>query len=354
MGKTPHPSNGSIFSLFARQGQKPVQYSHRSHTNPEVRARLVKWITENNRPTNIVNDWELRDLLTAGRPHINIPSHHTVSRDIKACFDKCHERIAKILREHPGRLHFATDAWTSPNHRAFVAWTVHLEFQGQMLIFLLDIVELPVSHTGVTMAKAFQEMLTHFGLQQKVCTAILPSLIVLTFHQILAMNADNASANDVQTTHLSKLDNSFCTENRVRCFNHTVQLSAIALIKPFNAGMASADKDVTAGDLLSDVDDDPVVDNGDEDEEGENDDGVGEDDLDDGVNELDNLDEEDREELLADTAIVRETVTKVFFCAIAISMSFVSYFLPASQALLFHYSIHYYPTSCMAPNLPSK
>lgn len=29
--------SGSIFSLFARQGQQPVQYSHRSHSNPEIR-----------------------------------------------------------------------------------------------------------------------------------------------------------------------------------------------------------------------------------------------------------------------------------------------------------------------------
>src|SRR5271168_527690 len=35
------------------------------------------------------------------------------------------------------------DAWTSPNHCAFVAWTVHLEFEGEMLAFLLDIIEVP-------------------------------------------------------------------------------------------------------------------------------------------------------------------------------------------------------------------
>ncbi len=47
------------------------------------------------------------------------------------------------LQEHPGRLHFATDAWTSPNHRALLAWTVHLEYNGKILVFLLDIIEVP-------------------------------------------------------------------------------------------------------------------------------------------------------------------------------------------------------------------
>ena len=35
------------------------------------------------------------------------------------------------------------NTWTSPNHRAFVAWTVHLEYEGVMLAFLLDIIEVP-------------------------------------------------------------------------------------------------------------------------------------------------------------------------------------------------------------------
>ena len=106
-------------------------------------AHLVKWITENNRPANIINDRELRELLTAGRPSVDLPSNKTISRDINASFEKCRARITKLLWEHPGRLHFATDAWTSPNHRAFVVWTVHLEYEGSMLCFLLDIFELP-------------------------------------------------------------------------------------------------------------------------------------------------------------------------------------------------------------------
>jgi hypothetical protein len=131
-------------------------------------AHIVKWVTENNRPTNIVNDRELRELLKAGHPNIEIPSPWTVSRDIHASFKKCRDRISMLLKEHPGRVHFATDAWTSPNHCAFVAWTVHLEHEGHMVTFLLDIVEVPESHTGVALANAFQAMLERSGLENKV------------------------------------------------------------------------------------------------------------------------------------------------------------------------------------------
>jgi len=44
-------------------------------------------------------------------------------------------------------LNFATDAWTSPNHKAFVAVSVHLEHQGKPLAMVLDVVE--VAQVGV-------------------------------------------------------------------------------------------------------------------------------------------------------------------------------------------------------------
>jgi len=52
-------------------------------------------------------------------------------------------QVTHPAQDHPGQIHFATDAWTSPNHRAFVAWTVHLHHEGHVLTFLLDIVEVP-------------------------------------------------------------------------------------------------------------------------------------------------------------------------------------------------------------------
>jgi hypothetical protein len=142
-------------------------------------------VTESNHPLTIVKDHEFIDLMTTGRPHITVPSPFTVAQDIKAVFLKCCQRISNLLavscnfsqsgacslvlmQEYPGRLHFATDAWTSLNYHAFVAWTVHLEFKGEMLSFLLDIVEVAESHTGVTLARVFQDMLSRFGLTQKV------------------------------------------------------------------------------------------------------------------------------------------------------------------------------------------
>jgi hypothetical protein len=63
--------------------------------------------------------------------------------------------------------------------------------------------------------------------------------VVLTVLQILALNADNATSNDSQTATLAQMENTFEDVNRAFCFNHTLQLSAKTLLKPFNAGMSS-------------------------------------------------------------------------------------------------------------------
>ncbi len=78
------------------------------------------------------------------------------------------------------------DVWSSPNHCAFVAVTVHLEQDGLPLCLLLDIVEvaevcahvcslcfqltLDQSHNGFNLAAAFAQILDDFKIEKKVST----------------------------------------------------------------------------------------------------------------------------------------------------------------------------------------
>ncbi|KAJ7195705.1 hypothetical protein B0H12DRAFT_1038621, partial [Mycena haematopus] len=136
--------NGSIYAAFARIGQRVRSFSHRPHTSQETRANIVRWITESNRPAKIVSDPGFECLMKTGRPSTSLPSPRTVARDVHASFKLCKLKIAKLLQEYPGKLSFTTDAWTSPNHRAIVAWVVHLQHDGKPISFLLDVKELPV------------------------------------------------------------------------------------------------------------------------------------------------------------------------------------------------------------------
>ena len=113
-----------------------------------------------------------------------------VSRDVRNVFVNVRKRIAKMLQvnsvselflnkenlssktqEHEGSLSFTTDAWTSPNHKAYVVslvTCVHLEEKGEALSMLLDLIELARSHSGLNLATAFSEILKEFGISHKV------------------------------------------------------------------------------------------------------------------------------------------------------------------------------------------
>ncbi|KAF9510256.1 hypothetical protein BS47DRAFT_1300400, partial [Hydnum rufescens UP504] len=72
-----------------------------------------------------------------------------------------------------GHLNFGTDAWSSPNHQALVAFTVHYASEGKVESFLLDVVEVAKSHSGKNLAKAFHSVLVDFGITHKVCVLFI-------------------------------------------------------------------------------------------------------------------------------------------------------------------------------------
>jgi hypothetical protein len=65
-------------------------------------------------------------------------------------------------------LNFATDAWTSPNHKAYVAVTIHFEKNGVLISMLLDLVQVATNHSGINLAAVFAKILDDFGISDKV------------------------------------------------------------------------------------------------------------------------------------------------------------------------------------------
>ena len=73
-------------------------------------------------------------------------------------------------QEYKGSLNFATDAWTSSNHKAYVAVTVHFQKDGVLVAMLLDLVEVVESHSGIHLAAVFAKILEDFMITNKVST----------------------------------------------------------------------------------------------------------------------------------------------------------------------------------------
>ncbi|KAI9448957.1 hypothetical protein BJY52DRAFT_1094684, partial [Lactarius psammicola] len=134
--------NGSITAAFKHVGTGRVTYSHHQHTR--IEARYIP-----------INDHAFCCLMKTERPGYYIPSAEMLSRDVKNVFVHVRECIAKLLQEINGKLSFATDAWMSPNYKAYIAITVHFERNGTPMALLLDLVEVPKFHTGVNMVNAF-------------------------------------------------------------------------------------------------------------------------------------------------------------------------------------------------------
>ncbi|KIK00560.1 hypothetical protein K443DRAFT_77379, partial [Laccaria amethystina LaAM-08-1] len=116
----------------------------------------------------IVTDCGFLSLMKTGRPYYHLPSAETASCDAWAVFFNIQRCITKMLQEHTGALSFTTNAWTSPNHKAYMAVTVHFKNKGVPVAMLLDIIELVCSHSGLNLAAVFVKILEYFGIDDKV------------------------------------------------------------------------------------------------------------------------------------------------------------------------------------------
>jgi hypothetical protein len=61
------------------------------------RTEIVRWVSENLRPFNIVNDRGFQSHMKTGWPGYHIPSASTVARDVKTVFAHTQKTIASIL-----------------------------------------------------------------------------------------------------------------------------------------------------------------------------------------------------------------------------------------------------------------
>lgn len=72
------------------------------------------------------------------------------------------------------------DCWTSPNHRAFLAILAYFEKEGKPEVIVLDVVEVPESHTGERLAREANECLKGFGIDTKVSVLCILPVPLLT------------------------------------------------------------------------------------------------------------------------------------------------------------------------------
>ena len=90
---------------------------------------------------NIVNDNGFQCLMKMGRPKYYLPKPAVVLCDVWKAFVQVWQKLVEKLQAYAGKLNFAMDTWTAPNHKSFTVITVHLEDEGEALSLPLDVVE---------------------------------------------------------------------------------------------------------------------------------------------------------------------------------------------------------------------
>ena len=61
-------------------------------------AEIVRWVAENKRLFQIMNDRAFQSLMKTGCFGYHIPSAETISRDVKKVFVMVRQRLAKMLK----------------------------------------------------------------------------------------------------------------------------------------------------------------------------------------------------------------------------------------------------------------
>lgn len=141
---------------------------------------------------------------------------------------------------------------------------------------------------------------------------------------------------------LAELPNTFEELNRVQCFNHTLQLSEKALLKPFySTGSLETNDEIDDGmPALQAVDDEEEGDEGDDESEMDDEDQEEEEDP------LSALNNDEREALIQNVEAVHTTLMKV--CTYLIFHCFCAHITIGSQTLLCHCSFDHHCPSRMA------
>ena len=154
-------------------------------------------------------------------------------------------RLTYPIQEHDGTLSFGTDAWTSPNHKAYIAVAVHFEQNGVLMCLLLDLIEVAKSHSSTNIAAAFAKILDDFGIGHKV-RVDQPHENSITHQfmpQILSVTCDNASPNNAMIDALAELVVAFPgATNRTHCFTHILNLVVKVIPCQFDVPKAQADE----------------------------------------------------------------------------------------------------------------
>lgn len=222
---------------FNQQDQAIANFYIKHFNKGEFHRLLVEWIVTNNKPFIEAEDPVLRRIFESLNPAVRIQQSHlsgdAIRSQILREYDTHVQTIIDALGKCPGLIHISFDGWTSPSRMGMYGLACFFrDDSGHPKKLILGVPELTNRHTGVNIAREVYQIITRFDITTKIGYAVL----------------DNAEANDTAMEELGtlcELAPGAGRKRRGRCFGHTLNLSAKALL--FGKHADAVDQEVNAG-----------------------------------------------------------------------------------------------------------
>ncbi|KAJ3454624.1 hypothetical protein MRS44_013224 [Fusarium solani] len=180
---------------------------------------LLEWIIEENHAFSVCEQGRLRQIFEYLNPLVKITDANitrtTIRRKVLSAYEMHKDKVIAALKQSCGLIHVSFDGWKSGNrHSMYGIACFFRDENSQPRKLTLGVPELRTRHFGHNIAAEILDVLDAYGIQDKIGYFTL----------------DNAESNDKAMEIIGGELRFVGSTRRGRCFGHTLNLSAKALL----------------------------------------------------------------------------------------------------------------------------
>ena len=180
---------------------------------------LLEWIIEENHAFSVCEQGRLRQIFEYLNPLVKITDANitrtTIRRKVLSAYEMHKDKVIAALKQSCGLIHVSFDGWKSGNrHSLYGIACFFRDENSQPRKLALGVPELRTRHFGHNIAAEILDVLDAYGIQDKIGYFTL----------------DNAESNDKAMEVIGGELGFVGSTRRGRCFGHTLNLSAKALL----------------------------------------------------------------------------------------------------------------------------
>ena len=180
---------------------------------------LLEWIIEENHSFSVCEQGRLRQIFEYLNPLVKITdaniTRKTIRHRVLSAYELHKDKVIAVLKQSCGLIHVSFDGWKSGNrHSLYGIACFFRDENSQPRKLVLGVPELRTRHFGHNIAAEILDVLDAYGIQDRIGYFTL----------------DNAESNDKAMEVIGGELGFAGSTRRGRCFGHTLNLSAKALL----------------------------------------------------------------------------------------------------------------------------